>query len=150
MSTTYILQNVRVTLTSLLALFLALGTGCQSQYKCISTGDVSRVKRVLEAEKDIGKRKECTRRLLSPASGRGHIEVVAFLLKNEIGVNELEEWATIALFGAARCGHSEVVKLLLANDADVTMRCDGRTALQITRSDKFRVVLQRHSASQNR
>jgi len=120
MNTDQILQDIRLAVISLLTLLLMLTAGCQSRYKCVSTGKVSRVKSVLEAEKDIEKRKECTRRLLNSASGRGHIEVVKFLLEDEIAVSELlEEWTTDALYGAARRGYLEIVKILLANGADV-------------------------------
>lgn len=65
----------------------------------------------------------------------GHVDIVRFLLTQDIDIDAQSENGMTALMAASRNGHLEIVRILLAQDADVNLVNQNRlTALGIATS----------------
>ncbi|XP_068178206.1 protein TANC1-like [Antennarius striatus] len=73
---------------------------------------------------------------LSAASGRGRMEVCAFLLERGAGPEIANRRGMVPLLSATKHGHTQVVELLLKQGADINVTDRlGRTALMLAASE---------------
>ena len=77
-------------------------------------------------------------------------EIVKYLLSKGADVDVEIGLGYTPLHSAAYCNRLLIARLLLENGADTTLQCDGRTPLQLARSDEFRKLLQQYGATQRR
>jgi len=86
-------------------------------------GDLKSVRKMFEKGADLNvlykhDKRDFTFTPLMGASGQGHINVVSFLLENDINANETNNHQRTALHFAAERGHLDVVIVLLEYGAD--------------------------------
>jgi ankyrin repeat protein len=82
---------------------------------------------------------------LHAAVSHNQPEMVKYLLKKGAYVNPEIGLGCTPLHTAAWCDKVQIARILLANGADPAMLCDGRTALQIARSNEFRKAIKQQS-----
>ena len=73
------------------------------------------------------------------------LEMVRYLLSKGADFNAEIGLGVRPLHIAAWCDKVEIARILLAHGADLTLRCDGRTAAEIARSDEFLKTMQRQN-----
>ena len=118
-------------------------------WKAVGVGDVAEVQKVLdggwveeidcvvggELKGDVGVDLEghWGRSALMVASGRGHCDLVRFLLEKGAQVDFQDYCGKSALMLASECGQCEVARLLLDRGAEVGLRdcVNGKSALMI-------------------
>ena len=119
-------------------------------WKAVGVGDVAEVQKVLdggwveeidcvvaggELKDDVGVDLEgyWGRSALMVASGRGHCDLVRFLLEKGAKVDFQDCYGKSALMLASKCGQCEVARLLLDRGADVGLKdcSNGKSALMI-------------------
>lgn len=94
------------------------------------TGDVSRVKALLNKGTDVNETNESGATALMWAAGRGDNEIVEVLLAKGADVNAKTRVGLTALLFASNQGHTQTVKVLLNAGADVNAGAEeGHTAL---------------------
>ena len=67
---------------------------------------------------DQGANLKTKNEFLITASANGHKEIVAFLLKNGIDVNQQDKYGETALITASYYGHKEIVEMLEAKKSE--------------------------------
>uniref|UniRef100_A0A3Q4N2D8 Tetratricopeptide repeat, ankyrin repeat and coiled-coil containing 1a n=1 Tax=Neolamprologus brichardi TaxID=32507 RepID=A0A3Q4N2D8_NEOBR len=74
--------------------------------------------------------------VLSAAAGRGRLEMCAFLLEREAGLEEANRRGMVPLLSATKHGHTQVAELLLKQGADINASDkQGRSALILAASE---------------
>ena len=125
------MTTVRFRYILLVLVLLTPACGGTALHQAAESGDVAKVKRLLEhGEADAEARDEDGRTALFEAAYKGFADVVTVLLEAGADVNARAEDGRTALHWAVYSGNADMVKLLLEAGADVNARDeDGRTAL---------------------
>lgn len=77
-------------------------------------------------------------------------EMAKYLLSKGADVDAEIGLGYTPLHSSAYCNRLVIARLLLEHGADTTLQCDGRTALQLARSDEFRKLLKQYDVAQRR
>jgi ankyrin repeat protein len=77
---------------------------------------------ILSDLEDINLRSKLTKSPLLIASGKGHCEIVKYLVAQKADVNLTDGNTTSPLYSAVEMGHYDIVEFLLQNGADVNIR----------------------------
>ena len=113
--------------------------------KAAKHGDVASVKSLLANDATLIKARDTDGSTpLHCATWKGHVEMVAFLLKSGADVNainENEHWGTTPLHAAAHANQAAIAKLLLDHGANVKAKDkEGRTPMVHTTFHKAKAV----------
>jgi ankyrin repeat protein len=73
-------------------------------------------------------------------------EMLKYLLHKGANPNVAVGLGYTPLHSAAYCNRVEIGRILLDHGADPGLRCDGRTALEITQCEQLRNLLREHGA----
>ena len=104
-------------------------------HEAAESGDIAKVKKLLEAGAAVEARAEHGRTALHYAAGKGHFVIVKLLLEAGADVEARDKDGRTALHVAAEVGLADVVTALLAHGADVAAReKDGRTPAVLPRA----------------
>lgn len=124
------------------------GTGCGTPLQWAArNGQIKGAELLLAYDADIDQNEGAA---LRDAVGNQHAGMVRFLLEKGADVNAGGVYGCTALHTTADRDDVEIARLLLAHGADPRLECEGRTVLEIARSQDFREVLQQHEAAQKR
>jgi hypothetical protein len=111
-------------------------------HDCASTGNLERVKELVEGGASINEVDEYGTPTLSLACKYGALEIVEFLVKNGANVAHTDRGGTTALHFACACGNLSPVKFLLEHGARITERDDKGTTplLYAAKFGRFKIV----------
>ena len=114
---------------------MSLVVGCMPKdniFKAATNGDLARVKELLDGYPDLMMRRDPNG--MTPmmwAAGKGHTDIVEYLISKGADVNTANYSGRTALHHAAFYGHLDVVKLLLSKGADPNIKnIEQKTALE--------------------
>ena len=113
--------------------------------KAAKAGDVASVKKLLSGDQSLVKARDSDGSTpLHCATWKGHLDVVALLLKSGAdvnAVNENEHWGTTPLHAAAHANQAAIAKLLIDHGANVKAKDkEGRTPMFHTTFHKAKAV----------
>ncbi len=113
-------------------------------------GQIGAAEMLLACGADINDKSTLSRcgTALHAAVSHDQPKMVQYLLAKGADVNAEIGLGIRPLHIAAWCERVEIARILLANGADPTLRCDGRTALEIAQSDEFRKLLQQQGTTE--
>ena len=95
-------------------------------------GRLDEVKELLQSRADLETRRDCylKRTPLHVAAGKGHIDVVQFLLEMKAEIEATDTQGETPLHEAVKCGDRDVVQLLLQKNAEIKATDEsGKTPL---------------------
>jgi ankyrin repeat protein len=96
--------------------------------KAVATGDVERVRALLESGADVNALDGYGQTALMLASHKGHVQVVRKLVAYGANLDHTAKFGLSALMLAVIADHPKVVRVLMEAGADATIRGSGRTA----------------------
>ncbi|PIK57589.1 hypothetical protein BSL78_05497 [Apostichopus japonicus] len=104
-----------------------------SIHECCQTGDLTRVKKLINYSHDvIGTTDERGRTPLHVASSHGRLDLVKWLVMNDASVNELTQTGYSCMHLSSMNGHVQVMKILVALGVDVDcLTVDEQTPLHL-------------------
>jgi ankyrin repeat protein len=98
--------------------------------KAAGSGDVQRVKELIDAKADVETKDKFGRTPLMVAATNGHVDIVSLLLDKGANIEANDKFGHTALILAAASGKADVIKLLLDRGANIEARDkDRHTAL---------------------
>ena len=123
--------------------------------KAAKAGDLAKVRALLGTDADLVNALDSDgSTALHCATWKGHVEVVAFLLKAGANVNshnQNEHWGTTPLHAAAHANQAAIAQLLIDHGAEVNARdMNGKTPMHHTTFHKAKAVaklLQKYEAN---
>lgn len=125
------------------------GTGCGTPLQwATSNGQLATAKLLLEHEADVNQRGANGHTALHGAAARGELKMVQFLLSAGAQVNALADYGCTPLHSAVGADHVTIAGILLDHGADVAAQCNGRTALQMSKSGRMSRLLYNYGASE--
>jgi hypothetical protein len=99
-------------------------------HDCASSGDLERVKELVEGGANTEELDEDGNTAMMRACFRGHFEIVVYFVKHGANVAHTDDDGATALHWACDCGNLSSVKCLLEHGARINERdCDGMTPL---------------------
>lgn len=109
----------------------------KAMIRAAKAGDLAAIQALLATNTDLLLARDSDgSTALHCAAWKGHVEVVAFLLRQGADVqahNTDDHWATTPLYAAAHANHAGIVQLLIDHGADVRAPdLQGRTPLEHT------------------
>jgi ankyrin repeat protein len=106
------------------------------------SGHADAARALLDAGSNVEIRDESGATPLIRAATKGHADVVALLLERGAAPNTVDSNGWSALMWAVNREHADVVRALIAGGADVNLRADGRTAMQVAKMQGSNEILQ--------
>ncbi|MBQ2621367.1 MAG: ankyrin repeat domain-containing protein [Thermoguttaceae bacterium] len=100
-------------------------SGANVLHYTVWTGDINRVKTLLERGADVNAKTDSGESVLESAVQSGNFEMVQFLVERGADVNAKDEWGATVLHTAAHSGNLEMVQFLIERGADVNAKDDA-------------------------